>query len=257
MIHIPALPGTPNHHIPFDKILEHCVAEAQLLVNAGFEALLIENMHDVPYVKGKVGPEITACMTAIAFELKKQFDVPMGIQVLAAANKEALSVALAANLQFIRAEGFVFGHLGDEGYHDSCAAELLRFRKQIGADQIQVFTDIKKKHSSHSITQDISLEETANAAEFFLSDGLVVTGASTGKTANISDLSSLQDQTALPVLVGSGITSSNLSKYWPLADAFIVGSALKKGGFWKNELDANRVGQLMDEAKRLKQKELS
>jgi hypothetical protein len=34
---------------------------------------------------------------------------------LAAANKAALAVALAADLQFIRAEGFVFSHVADEG----------------------------------------------------------------------------------------------------------------------------------------------
>ena len=37
------------------------------------------------------------------------------IQVLAGANKGALAVALAAELDFIRAEGFVFGHVADEG----------------------------------------------------------------------------------------------------------------------------------------------
>jgi hypothetical protein len=35
---------------------------------------------------------------------------------LAAANKAALAVAVAADLQFIRAEGFVFSHVADEGW---------------------------------------------------------------------------------------------------------------------------------------------
>lgn len=29
-------------------------------------------------------------------------------------------------------------------------------------------TDIKKKHSSHAITNDVSIDETARAAEYFL-----------------------------------------------------------------------------------------
>jgi hypothetical protein len=37
---------------------------------------------------------------------------------LAAANKAALAVAVAADLQFIRAEGFVFSHVADEGYQE-------------------------------------------------------------------------------------------------------------------------------------------
>ena len=46
----------------------------------------------------------------------------------------------------MRAEGFVFSHVGDEGWMDSCAGDLLRYRRIIAADNVLVFTDIKKKH---------------------------------------------------------------------------------------------------------------
>lgn len=49
-------------------------------------------------------------------------------------------------LDYIRAEGFVFSHIADEGLMNACAGPLLRYRKHIGADHIQIFTDIKKKH---------------------------------------------------------------------------------------------------------------
>ena len=62
-------------------------------------------------------------------------------------NKEALAVAHASGADFIRVEGFVFSHIGDEGWRDSCAGELLRYRKMIDAERVMVFTDIKKKHS--------------------------------------------------------------------------------------------------------------
>ena len=62
-------------------------------------------------------------------------------------NKEALAVAHASGADFIRAEGFVFSHIGDEGWMESCAGELLRYRKMIDAERVMVFTDIKKKHS--------------------------------------------------------------------------------------------------------------
>ncbi len=51
-----------------------------------------------------------------------------------------------SGLNFIRAEGFVFSHIGDEGPIHSCAAELLRYRQHIGAQHVHIFTDIKKKH---------------------------------------------------------------------------------------------------------------
>ena len=64
----------------------------------------------------------------------------------AGANREALAVAKAAGADFVRVEGFVFSHVGDEGWMDSCAGDLLRYRRNIGADNVLVFTDIKKKH---------------------------------------------------------------------------------------------------------------
>jgi len=51
-------------------------------------------------------------------------------------------------LNFIRAEGWVYAHIGDEGYTESCAAELTRYRRHLAADDVLIFTDIKKKHRS-------------------------------------------------------------------------------------------------------------
>jgi predicted TIM-barrel enzyme len=36
---------------------------------------------------------------------------------------------------------------------------------------------VKKKHSAHAVTSDISIAETAVAAAFFDVDGVIVTGA--------------------------------------------------------------------------------
>lgn len=49
-------------------------------------------------------------------------------------------------LDFIRAEGYVFSHVADEGIINACAGNLLQYRKQVGAENIQIFADIKKKH---------------------------------------------------------------------------------------------------------------
>lgn len=57
-----------------------------------------------------------------------------------------LHVNLVTGLDFIRAEGFVFSHVADEGLLNACAGDLLRYRKNIGAGHVMIFTDIKKKH---------------------------------------------------------------------------------------------------------------
>jgi hypothetical protein len=245
MIHLGALPGTPKFSGNINEIIKNAISEADIYKSAGFKAIMIENMHDVPYLNNSSGPEITSLMSIIGYEIKKRTDLIVGIQVLASANKEAIAIAHSANLDFIRAEGFVFAHVADEGITDANAGHILRYRKQIGAENVLVFTDIKKKHSSHQITKDVSIVETAKAAEFFLSDGLIITGSSTGAETNIDELREVKKNTKLPVIVGSGITSENICKYYELADVFIVGSDFKKDGNWENGVDEIRVKQFL------------
>ena len=240
MLHVGPLPGTPTARDAIDRLIERTVAEARIYRDAGFTALALENMHDRPYLKGGVGPEVTAAMTALAREVKRETGLMLGVQVLAAANREALAVALACGAEFIRAEGFVFAHVADEGVIESCAGELLRYRRTIGADRVLVFADIKKKHSAHAITGDVSLVETARAAELFLADGVIVTGPASGEAASPNDVSNTAGAVGLPVLVGSGVSVQNVARY---ADAhgFIVGSSLKQGGIWSSPLDRTAV----------------
>ena len=128
-------------------------------------------MHDVPYVKAPfIGPEIISAVTRICSDIRRNLPstIPCGLQVailhdclvcinftnvffnvlkvLAGGNKEALAIAYSSGLDFIRCEGFVFGHVADEGYMDSCAGSLMRYRKNLEAENIQIYCDIKKKH---------------------------------------------------------------------------------------------------------------
>lgn len=246
VIHLKALPGTPKNTLDSSNIIAEALKEADIYKKAGIDAIIIENMHDVPYLKGSVGHEISTLMAVIAYLVKQQTDLIVGIQILAAANKEALAAAKASGINFIRAEGFVFAQTADEGIIQAQAGDLLRYRKQIDAESIAVFTDIKKKHSSHAITQDLSLLDTARAARFFLSDGLIITGDRTGMAASIDELKTLNDRIDSPLIVGSGITIENVADYIPICDAMIVGSYFKDKGYWENDLNYDRVAGFME-----------
>lgn len=245
MIHVAALPGTPQNKYSISEIIDKALIELKIYIENGVDAVLIENMHDVPYLKKTVGPEIIAAMTAIAVKLRATTKLPLGIQILAGANKAALSVALASSLDFIRAEGFVYGHLADEGFFESDAGELLRFRKQIDATHIKIWTDIKKKHSSHAITSDISIADTAKTAEYFLSDGIIITGSSTGEAVDADDLIEARKSIDLLLIIGSGITNKNITGYWKYADVFIIGSGFKYNNNWRETVDPKAVAELM------------
>ncbi|PVD20677.1 hypothetical protein C0Q70_18835 [Pomacea canaliculata] len=223
----------------------------------GEDAVLVENMHDIPYLHtNAVGPEVTAAMSVVCSEVRKVFaPKPVGVQVLAGANRQALAVALAAGLQFVRAEGFVFSHVADEGLMSACAGELLRYRRQIGAEDVLVLTDIKKKHSAHAITADVDIAETAKAAQFFLSDGVIVTGSATGQAASTKEMRAVLDAVDLPVLVGSGVTTDNYDQF-RAAHAVVVGSHFKRNGLWSNELDPDRLRRFMQHVADVRRKQV-
>lgn len=241
MLHVGALPGTPSAQTPLEAIVEQAIADARIYRDEGFTALAIENMHDRPYLRGAaVGPEIVAAMSIVAREVRRDVTLPLGIQILAGANREALAAAHASGADFVRVEGFVYAHVADEGVIESCAGELLRYRRLIGADRVLVLADIKKKHSAHAITADVSIVETARAAEMFLADGLIVSGPATGVAASPAEVRAVADGVRLPVLVGSGLSADNLSQF-AHATGFIVGSSVKRDGHWDQPLDRANV----------------
>jgi len=246
VIHVGALPGAPASKLSVGELTELAVSEADALREGGVDGLMIENMHDVPYLRGSVGPEIVAALAVIARAVKLEANLPTGVQVLAGANTEAVSVAHAASLDFIRAEGFAFAHVADEGFIESSAARLLRFRRQIGAERVGVWADVKKKHSSHAITSDVSLGETCAAVEFMRADAVIVTGGVTGEPPRMEDVREAKSHCRLPVILGSGVTAENVSRFYDSADAFIVGSYFKERGLWSNTVERARVRSLME-----------
>ena len=245
VIHVGALPGTPRNTQTVSELVESARREAQLYRESGVDAVMIENMHDVPYLRGEVGPEIVAAMTLIGVAVKSESQLPVGIQILAGANLEAIAVAHAAGLDFIRAEGYAYAHVADEGLIQSSAAKLLRYRRMIGATNVQVWTDVKKKHSAHAITADVSLGETAETVEFMGADCVIVTGNATGHAPQIADVQEAKTHGHLPVILGSGITPDNINEFYNDADGFIVGSYFKVDGHWANTVDTARVEKLV------------
>ena len=246
VIHAQALPGTPENRLAVSAIAKLAAAEAEIYAKAGFHGLVLENTHDRPYVKGAaVGPEIATALSVVGAEIRRATPLPLGIQVLAGANRSAIAVAHSCGASFVRVEGFVFAHVADEGIIESSAGDLLRYRRAIGADDVLVFADIKKKHSAHAITADVDIVETAKAAEFFSVNGVIVSGAATGSPADPDEVQLVSSSVSVPTIIGSGITPDNIALYRG-ADAFIVGSSVKSDGVWSGPLDAARTRAVVD-----------
>lgn len=246
MIHLKPLPGSPDGCASIHEVVDHACDEARMLREAGFDALLIENMNDRPYMLRHAGAGTIAAMTAVGCAIRSSWTGPLGIQVLAGDNIGAMAVAKACNGNFIRAEGFVFASVADEGLMaEADAGPLLRARRALDAEGIAIFADIKKKHSSHAITSDIDIAETAKAADFCRADGVVITGTATGMPVDHDDVESVRNAVDLPILIGSGVTPDRIPALFRHADALIIGSALKAEGNWKFPMEPSRLDAII------------
>lgn len=247
MIHVGGLPGAPKYNGSTKEIIKNALREALIYKECRVDGIIVENMHDVPYVRPhEISPETTSMMTRICIEVRKLIpeSIACGIQILAGCNKEALAVAKAADFNFIRSEGYIFSHIADEGFIDGCSGNLLRYRKYIDANDILIFADVKKKHSSHAITSDISISEAVKAAEFFLVDGVILTGSATGDPVDVNELNEVKTVAKGPILIGSGVSLDNISHY-KSADGLIIGSNFKVDGNWENAVAENKVSDFM------------
>ncbi len=180
--------------------------------------------------------------------------LPLGINVLANGAIPALAVAKASGARFVRVNQWANAYVANEGFVEGEAARALRYRAKIGAQDVAIFADAHVKHGAHAIVADRSIGELVRDVEFFDADAVIATGQRTGDAATTEEIGTVRAGTALPVLVGSGVSHANIDTILPLVDGVIVASALKEGGVWWNRVDIARVKTFMVRVRALRQK---
>ena len=191
-------------------------------------------------------------MGKIAREVRQKFSGPIGLQVLEADNETALRIACDADLDFLRVEGYVFAHIGGAGLIEGCAGALLRKRRELGCEHIKILGDVKKKHCAHALTGDLDITDEIKQAEFFLVDGVIVTGARTTEPPSAAELRRAKKAARVPVVIGSGMTVENLGRYFRLADGFIVGSTFRENGDYLGKLEPGRLERFVRKFRQLR-----
>lgn len=247
VVHSPALPGSPAYAgATIDDIGDRVVADALAYAEGGIHGLILENHGDIPFLKPEeLGQETAACMATLAYRLRREVGLPVGINVLANAAKTALAVAKSAQAQFIRVNEWANAYVANEGLVEGSAATALRYRSWLRADDVAVFADVHVKHGAHAIVADRSISELTRDVEFFNADAVIVTGQRTGDAAAAPELQQVREATSLPLLVGSGVTKDNVAAIMALADGVIIGSSLKRDGVWWESVELERVVAFM------------
>ena len=247
VVHCPPFPGAPRYDgRSIDAVYDAAAGDAEAYVKGGIDGLIIENHGDVPFLRpGDIGPETAAAMAVVTDRVRRAFDVPLGINVLANAPIVALALAKAGGGAFIRVNQWANAYVANEGILEGDAAKGLRYRARLKAEGVAIFADSHVKRGAHAITGDRSVEELTRNLEFFDADAVIATGQRTGDTATVEELRTVAASTALPVLVGAGVRADNVADILSIADGVIVGSSLKVDGMWWNDVDRDKVAAFM------------
>lgn len=256
--------------LSFYRFLEdRMLLEAEILVEHGVSSLLLENVGAPYFVRSEQPLVVYGVLLSLAKALRQAHPVrPVGIQCLAFADNLAMDIAVRCALSFVRAESALFSGLRPEGLspNQGNLARLYVARAMIAAtldvaiDPPEVFVDIRKKHTVFQTALE-TVETWLENVLFQKLEGIIVTGRSTGVPVDEGDLRAarvavdrVRSETrrvfGCPweplLLVGSGVSVDNLEACGRHADGLIVGSSLKRNGYWECPLDPERVRQFMD-----------
>ncbi len=244
MIHLPALPGSPRWDGSMERATTAALTDARALVDGGMDAVLVENHGDVPFTSGRVAASTVAAMAVIADAIRRAFpDVPLGVNVLKNDARSALAIATAVGAAFIRVNVHAGAVVADQGIVQTEAYDTLRDRRLLDAD-VRIFADVQGKHAVPLAPVDIE-QEARDLVHRGLADALVVTGKATGEATSTDDVKRVRSAVAgVPIVVGSGVTPDTVAELLSMADAVIVGTALKQDGDVRRAVDPARVRRL-------------
>ena len=246
MLHLPPLPGSPHYSGRRQNIIDAALQDAQVLLEAGFAGLIIENLGDAPYYPDHAPAETVAAMSVVAAHLRQQTKLPAGVNVLRNDAQSAMAIAAAADLQFIRVNVLIGTSVTDQGLISGQAHLIARKRQQLQAENVLIFADLRVKHAAPLVERELA-QEIDDLFERALADAIIVSGAGSGKPVDANFLREVKKIAGeRPVLIGSGLNLENAKALLAIADGAIAGSSIKIDGKIHNLVDENLARRLIE-----------
>jgi hypothetical protein len=245
MLHLPSLPGSPLHKHSLNEIRSTMLTDAAALKEGGVHGLMIENFGDVPFFPGRVPAHTVSQITAIAADVKRECDLPLGINVLRNDGLSALAIAHAVGADYIRVNVLSGARVTDQGVMQGIAHDLLRYKAELKSD-IKIMADVNVKHSAPLGPYPFE-DEVEDLIDRALADAVIVSGTGTGKAVDKDELKRVRKiAPSFPIFLGSGVSAENAASFLPEATGFIVGTSLKVDGIAANLVDVSRVKALIN-----------
>ena len=246
MVHLGPLPGSPAYDGNFDQVLVQAGADASMLAEAGFGAVMVENFGDAPFFADDVPKVTIAALTTAVNAVYEASRLPLGVNVLRNDGIGALSVAAATPATFVRINVLSGSMFTDQGPIVGQAADVARLRASI-CPHVEIMADVFVKHATPPSGLTLA-DATNDLVERGGADAIVVSGSGTGSPASLDDVRTVTALSHLPVFIGSGATSGTVRELLDLADGVIVGTDTKVDGISTNPVDLTRATAVVDAA---------
>lgn len=245
VVHLEALPGSPGFGGRMEFVQKRAQEDADRLVEAGLDGIIVENYGDAPFFKDSVPAVTVAAMAAVIDRIRARHDLPIGVNVLRNDVASALSIAAATGAHFVRVNVHVGAALTDQGTIEGRAAETLRLRAAV-APRVAILADFRVKHAAPLVERPWD-EELADLAERGKADAVLFTGGRTGVPPDVAFLAQARQLLPkVPFFVASGATVQSAATFLEYADGIIVGSALEKGGKAGRPVDPERARSFVE-----------
>lgn len=248
MAHVPALPGTPLYDAGagLPGAVDAVRRDVEVLVSAGFDAVMFCNENDRPY-ELHAGLESAAALARVVTECKPD-GIPFGVDFLWDA-RCALAVAAATGASFIR-EVATGTWESDMGLWSPDAAALLRERRRLDVNELAICMNITPEFAS-TAGRRTPAEIAKSTVVSSLADVILVSGAMAGAEPDLSVLAAVREAVdpAVPVLLNTGARAETIGQYFKHADGCIVGSSLKVDGYTWNPVDPERAKRFVGAAR--------
>ena len=251
MVHVPALPGSPEFDSAtgMNKILDSVVVDLEALQSGGVDAIMFGNEFDRPYVL-KAPPEGLAALASVIGQVKSMIKIPFGVNYLwDPVATVALAVATDAN--FAR-EIFTGVYASDMGLWTPDCAGAARLRSSQGRSDLQMIFNINAEFATSLDTRPLAIK--AKSAVFSSkADVVCVSGPMTSMGVDQTELREAREALPeTPLLANTGVDIDTVADIFALTDGCVICSHLKHNGDTWSAVDLERVMKFMEKVETLR-----
>lgn len=224
-------------HLAGQDPLLRAMKETGIMFDAGVDGVIVENYH------GSIDDMDRVLEHLWTFALRHS-GLSIGLNVLPNDYIEALRLANKWDVDFIQLD-YVSGI-----YNRVEMMDYSKFEHDIVNAKPQILGGVWPKYYE-PVKGSILACDIADAKP--LTDAIVVTGAGTGKETPLDKIRTFKEFCGLhPLIIGAGMTPSNVAEQLSIADGAIVGSCFKPYNRTTEMVDKVLVKEFMDEVKKVR-----